>query len=181
MLVYSVWFVHGTAISLYLYTSTTGWSVQCNICLLWSRNWDFKCLLYWRGCLQLLRRRCNPVMRKVVFHKHLPPNRVRLSTETAHRIDVHCVMTEVSCCLGLCRRYPLTCDLKVTNTRHVHPWISKRVLKRKKERVRMCMHWCVGGIWNRVAYGQLADSSWHLYYKSVVFSWMDRLMGLHFL
>ena len=106
---------------------------------------------------------------------------VRGVYSTEHRIDVHCDLTEVSCCLEQCRRYPLTCDWKVTNTRHVHPWISKLVLKREKERVRMCVHWCVGGMWRRVTYGQLTDSSWHLYKKSVVFHWIDRLIGLHYI
>jgi len=148
---------------------------------MWRRSWSFKCLLHRRGSLQLLQRRCDPITRKGVSHVHRPPNRARCLQHRAQ--DRRSLWSDRSQLLsGAMPTVPLTCDWKVTNTRHVHPWISKRVLKREKERVRMCVcvYWCVGGMWRRVTYVQLADSSWHLYKKSVVFSWIDRSISIHF-
>ena len=105
----------------------------CNMCLLW-RSWDFKCLLHRKGSLHAA---VATQLWERAYLMYTARPTVRRVYSTEHRIDVHCDLT-VSCCLGQCRRYPLTRDWKVTNTRHVHPWISKRVLKREKERDCVC-------------------------------------------
>jgi len=176
----SVWYVDWSATIPYLYTPVTGWFVQCSMCLLWSRSWDFKCLLHRRRGLHLLQRRCDPIMRKGVSRVQLPPNRARCLRHRAqdrrfiviwhksvavwgHADGIHWHVIGKS-------RTPGTCILEFRN-----------VCLRERRRGCVCACiWCVGGMWRRVTFGQLADSSWHLYKKSVVFSWIDRLIGLHF-